>query len=473
MRLGVLLVVSSAALLAASPVDARVVGTPLSRVAGATEFTSDSWLSFGHDDQLTNTSLQEAITVATAPSLHELWNAKLDGAIIASPLVANGVVYASTEAGSVYAFDASDGVVLWTRSFGPIQSYVCGSWGFSSTGVIDPTRGLLYVAAADGHLRALELTTGDVAWSTVITTRPDTEYVWGGLRLLGAQLYVPVASYCDAPDSAGVPAEGRLVDVDVDTTAVRSTFDPVPGVDNLGSIWGWGGVSIEPNGSALYTAIGNSDVFDDSCGCDIDTAGDGDSVVALSPDLREHDANRPSAVPDTGDYDFGAAPVLFDVPGCGSFAAANNKNGYLYVWRRYALSNGPVFSAGIGTPTAPFVGEPSWSASKRMLYDAGTNILHDGITDGEGVTAYSVNADCEFQFEWQKATGKGTQPPPLLLGDVLFAAGGSGGWSALDAHTGAVLWHVDTPSPTLAPASAANGRIFAGTFGGALSAFTT
>ncbi len=60
-----------------------------------------------------------------------------------------------------------------------------------------------------------------------------------------------------------------------------------------------------------------------------------------------------------------------------------------------------------------------------------------------------------------------------MLGDVIFAAGGSGGWSALDARSGEVLWHQDASSPTLAPPIAAAGRIFAGTYGGELDAFGT
>ena len=89
------------------------------------------------------------------------------------------------------------------------------------------------------------------------------------------------------------------------------------------------------------------------------------------------------------------------------------------------------------------------------------------------MTALTFNASCQLRSPWQTAVGRGTQPPPILLGDVLFAAGGSGGWNLVDATTGNVLWHEDTPSLTVAPPIAAGGRILAGGYDGVLTAFGT
>jgi hypothetical protein len=91
---------------------------------------------------------------------------------------------------------------------------------------------------------------------------------------------------------------------------------------NLGGIWGWGGVSAEEDGSVFYTAIGNSRVHSDDCGCFVDDAAFGNRVVALTPDLSVVDSDKPMEVPGTGDNDFGAAPLLFQPKGCPPFAAA-------------------------------------------------------------------------------------------------------------------------------------------------------
>ena len=453
---------------------ARFPGEPAPRPASAAAPSTGDWLAYGRDAQLTNGASQPSINAKTAASLHSLWHADLDGPIVASPLASSGIVYAATEAGSVVALHADTGSTLWKDSFGSVATAACGSWGISSTGAIDTARGLLYVANADGLLRAIDLATGAVEWSLAITGRPSGEYVWGGLRLVGDRLYVPVASYCDAPGSDGVFADGRVVGVDVAAQRIAATYDTVPGSGNLGGVWGWGGVSVEPDASALWTATGNSRVLDATCDCFVDDAGDGNSVVELSLDLQVLASNRPEDIPTALDDDFGAAPVLFDVRGCGAYAAANNKDGNLYVWNREDVGSGPVFKLAIGTASAdPFVGEPSWSAGRETLYDATTNVVIDGKSQGDGVTALRFNANCELRSPWQTAVGHGAQPPPILLGDVLFAAGGSGGWSLISAATGDVLWHEDTPSLTVAPPIAADGRIFAGGYDGVLTAFGT
>jgi outer membrane protein assembly factor BamB len=454
----------------AGSAQARPPGEPERRPIAAETVTGD-WLAYGHDAQLTNDAPQAAITSATAGSLHELWRRGLDGAVIASPLAVGGVVYVATEAGSVYALAAGTGAIVWARSFPLEDSGVCGTWGISSTGAVDLVRGLLYVADADGFVHALSLADGAEAWRVRITDRPATEYVWGGLRLVGGRLYAPVASYCDERDAQGRSAEGRIEAVDLDTHAVTAVFDTVPGPDNLGGVWGWGGVSVDPDSTALWTAVGNSQVTDPACACTIDDAGYGDAVVELTQSLVPLEWDRPASVPARGDDDFGAAPALFDVPGCGPYAAANNKDGYLYIWRRDRFQDGPVAELGIGTRGAPFLGEPSWSSAQNVLFDASTNVPGDAGSLGDGVTAIRFTRECHARVVWQSVTGRGTQPPPLVLGDVLFAAGGSGGWSVIDAITGLVLWRYETAQSTFAPPIAVGGRIFAGDAGGVVHAF--
>jgi len=68
--------------------------------------------------------------------------------------------------------------------------------------------------------------------------------------------------------------------------------------------------------------------------------------------------------------------------------------------------------------------------------------------------------------------GFGNEPPPLIVGDVVFAAGGdSGGFAALSARTGKTLWRFPTGASTYAPVIAAGGRIFEGDLGGTMHVF--
>ena len=359
-----------------------------------------AWTAYGGNTQLTGFSGTSAVTPADARSFGLQWAAQLDGGVVASPLVFDGRAYAATEAGSVYALDLVTGALLWKRTFGTQEAAGgCGTYGVSGTGAIDTKRGLLYVISADGQLQALRLDDGTTApgWPLSLTTRPEVEYDWGGLQIVGDHLYVPFASYCDDVDAQGNAADGRVVAVNLDGPAVDATFDTVPGPDNLGGVWGFGGISAEPDGSAIYTAVGNSWVTDPATGELYDAAGYGDSVVRLTAGLVPVSSDRPATIPTAGDYDFGAAPVLFQPDGCPPLAAANNKDGLLYVWNRDNLAAGPILADGIGTVSAPFVGAPSWSPRRQMLFDGSAGRASaTARTTGDGVTAYAVGPGCTF-----------------------------------------------------------------------------
>jgi hypothetical protein len=439
--------------------------------ASAKPESDASWTSFGHDQQLTAFSDAPTFT-AQVKGFTLACKATLSGAVVASPLatrtMAQGlVVFAATEGGNVYAI-GGQGNVLWQKSIGTvIANGNCGTYGVSSTGVIDSARGLLYVVGASGALHALRLTDGSEAagFPVQVVLRRGTEYVWGGLRLVGSTLYVPVASYCDAPDRRGVPAEGRLVAYDVaQPSAPPAIFDPVPGADNLGGIWGWGGVSVSLDGDVLYTGIGNAEP-------DVD-AGDSDSMVELSADLSETvGVDRPITSGDGTDTDLGAAPMLFKPSGCPALLAANDKSGDLVIWRQDALDEGPYARIPLSDGVNPFVGAPSWSPRTQMLYDS-TATAESAGKRLEGTMALKVTAECGFSKRWFTATGDGTQPQPVVAGDLVADAGGApGGFVVERASTGVVVWRYPTSSATVSPLIEAGGELIGGDWSGHLYAF--
>ncbi len=452
------------------PVAAATAVLIFAATAGAKPEADASWTSFGHDPQITAFADAPAFT-AQVKGLTLAWKATLSGAIVASPLAARTsaqglVVFAATEGGNVYAI-GDQGTVLWHRSIGTVNANGnCGTYGVSSTGVVDTARGVLYVVGASGSLHALRLTDGTEApgYPVQVVSRRRTEYVWGGLRLVGSTLYVPIASYCDAPDRRGVPAEGRLVAYDVaQPSTAAAIFDPVPGADNLRGIWGWGGVSVSLDGDVLYTGIGNAEP-------DVDE-GDSDSMVELSADLSETvGVNRPIASGDGTDTDLGAAPMLFKPSGCPALLAANDKSGDLIIWRQDALDDGPYARIPLSDGLSAFVGAPSWSPRTQMLYDS-TATAQSGSTRLEGTLALKVTAKCGFTKRWFTATGDGTQPQPLVAGDLVADAGGStGGFVVQRAATGVVVWRYPTSAATLSPLIEAGGELIGGDWSGHLYA---
>jgi outer membrane protein assembly factor BamB len=441
-----------------------------------------SWPAYGHDTELTNDVASSSITRSNASALKLAWSDKLDGAVIASPLsvrvrfgmrAPRQLVFVATEGGSVYALTAATGAIVWQRTFPTTKTSACGTFGFSSTGAIDLRRRLLYVAAADGWVHALDLATGAEAphWPMQLLDRPSVEYVWGGLQLIGGRLYVPVASYCDEPDPHGVAAEGRIVAVDPGTAAVTARFDTVPGFGNLGGVWGWGGVAAAPDGSVLYTGVGNSWVMSAACGCQIDDAGYGDKLVALTPDLSTVLAsNKPADVPPQGDQDFGAAPLVFQPNGCPPLVAAKNKLGHLYVWDRTRIGDGPIADFPLGDAKAAFVGAPSYDAARGTFFVSQVTVHGRGT--GYGIAAFAAGPSCALHQIWRSTIGAGNEPPPLVVGDIVFDARGStGGFGALSAVNGHQLWSFATSAQTISPLIEVGGELVGGDVDGTVYAF--
>jgi outer membrane protein assembly factor BamB len=436
-----------------------------------------AWTSYAYDNQLRNAVPSSLLTPRSVTRLASAWQVTLDGPIYASPLSARlggrQVVYAATEAGSVYALDVNNGAVIWQSELGTTTTELCGTWGITSTGAIDLARGLLYVIGASGQLHALSLATGTEAtgYPQQVVSRTNIEYVWGGLRIAGDRLYVPIASYCDVGADNGFP-EGSLLAIALDASTVFSQWNPVPGPDNLGGIWGWGGVSIDPSDGTVYTGVGNSHVWSDECSCFVDNGGYGDRIVALSPDLATVFDSYLPELSLTGDDDFGAAPLLFQPEACPPLAALNNKDGTLYIFNRTHLSAGPIVFIPLGDGVAPFIGAPAWSVSKQMIYSGQSVIYKDGRRLGNGVRAFHVDPGCGFRPIWSKALGDGNQAKPLVVGNVLFATGGEpGGFFALTAGSGQRLWFYPTKGATVAAMITVGGTVVGADTEGTVYAF--
>jgi hypothetical protein len=119
-------------------------------------------------------------------------------------------------------------------------------------------------------------------------------------------VYVPTASYCDRP-----PFQGGVIRVDLTTWAVTPWYPvPVAGGNGGGSVWGWGGVAVDPVGDDVWAATGHAVVGPE---VPTDRAGAADALVDLTADLSQARAvSQPANVPASGDYDFGGIPLCFD-----------------------------------------------------------------------------------------------------------------------------------------------------------------
>ena len=212
-----------------------------------------------YDNARTGAALHETVlTPANVNAAHfgKIGAFQVDGAVYAQPLVLNGVLFVATEHDSVYAFhaDRPNEPPLWHRSFLengvttiPERIVQCPfirpEVGITSTPVIDPASGTLFVLARTlkgrqtfQHLHALDIRTGaeklggprliETAGFDALRENPRA-----ALLLAGGQVIVTWGSSCDIG-----PYHGWVMAYDAKTLRQTAVLNVTPN-GSEGGIW--------------------------------------------------------------------------------------------------------------------------------------------------------------------------------------------------------------------------------------------
>jgi outer membrane protein assembly factor BamB len=421
------------------------------------------WATWGNSPARTGRATSSLLTSRNVARLKKAWTAPLGALVDGQPLYASHVATArgtrdlylvATEAGSVLALDARNGKVVWRAELGAVHLGCAqlpgGSYGVTGAMTYDASRQTLY-AASTNQLWALDVRTGvpEAGWPVTLPFDPKQLHVWGALSQLGTSLYVPTASYCDHP-----PYKGGLIRVDVTTHAVTPWYPvPVPGDNGGGSIWGWAGAAVDPATGQVWAATGNAIP---GPGVANDNAFDADALVELSADLTQTIAvSQPPNIPTTGDYDFGATPLLFRPAGCPPLVAALNKDGDLYLWRRDQVAKGPYQTISLAFPAGLF-GVPAWNSAAGMLYlttTGGYNGYHSGLQ------AFRVSPRCRLQHVWTQPLGSTLDSAPTIANDTVSVTTGTGHVRIFVATTGVRLANFSLGLPMFVPPVAVRGDL--------------
>ena len=295
--------------------DLLLMGTATSQVNVAT---------YHNDNSRTGQNIAEiGLTPANVNvyTFGRFFSVQLDGQVYAQPLVlgkvtisgkSHQVVYVATENDSVYAIDGYNGTIYWKKSFinpptveaAPSNSSEinCGDispqYGITSTPVIDPTTGTLYVVpltlengAIVHRLHALDVTSGaekfggPVQISVASDFDPHQQMNRPGLLLENGHVIIAWGSHCDHVLDFGSlsPYYGWIMSYNASTLAQEATYnddaDNPSGTGENAAIWmSGGGVAADASGN-LYFATGNGDY-----GPNTTTPVDfGCSILKLSP----------------------------------------------------------------------------------------------------------------------------------------------------------------------------------------------
>jgi hypothetical protein len=265
--------------------------------------TAADVVTFHNDNARTGQSLHETVLTPNnvrTPIFGKIGFFTVDGKVDAQPLYlsnvnipgqgAHPVLYVATEHGSVYAFDANNGLGLWNVSLlgsgeGTSDSRGCDEAinpeiGITATPVIDRTQGphgAIYVVAMSRdtsgnyfqRLHALDVTSGaelfggpknitasypgagDNSSGGSVVFDPKQYKDRAALLLLNGVVYTTWASHCDLR-----PYTGWIIGFDASTLTQTSVLNVTPN-GNEGGIWMSGGGPAADAQGNIYLLDGN------------------------------------------------------------------------------------------------------------------------------------------------------------------------------------------------------------------------
>jgi putative pyrroloquinoline-quinone binding quinoprotein len=421
--------------------------------------SSDTWTTFGNGPSRTGAATAPVDARSLKPSFFLPVAGRITAQVLAAPAPGGGAtLFATTSDGRVYAV-TQRGYVLWTRDFGQLATSCpqLDGYGITGTGAIDVATRTLYVADAFGRLHALDLDTGAerAGWPVRVFSDITHEHVWGALLLADGRVYVPTGSYCDTG-----PMEGHVYAVDLGIRNVRAWAAVPAALGGGGGIWGWGGVSYSSRRDSLFLATGNA--FREGN----ETAGYGEHLVELSPDLDVRSASTTPEPTAGADADLVGSPIVFDRPGCGELVAAIKKNGTLFGWRTDDLAAGPLWKVEIERfdESNPVLAQPA--------YDPRLNAIV--VVTGKRIVRVDVGGDCMPHVAWSHALGTTTENGlPTVDGATVWVTLSGKNWTlaAVDAATGTIRTRVPIGGPVLTAPTILDGQVVLGSFVGGVQAF--
>ncbi len=340
-------------------IDAVVDDTALS---GAADDASQ-WLTYGRDYHESRFSPLDQINAANVSELGVAWTFDTGEyrGHEATPLVHNGVIYATRPWSSVFALDARTGEQLW--NFDPLVDKSMG-WKACCDVV---NRGVaiyedkVFVGVIDGRLIALDAETGGVIWE-VMTVDPDRPYtITGAPRVADGKVII-------GNGGAELGSRGYLTAYDANTGAEAWRFWVVPGnpadgfenadVEFAATTWSgnwwevggggnsWDSIIYDPELRLVYVGTGNGSPWSH----ELRSNGEGDnlylsSIVALDVDDGSVDWYYQTTPADNWDYTAVQPLMLADLPINGVLRKVimqAPKNGFFYVLDR---ESGDLISA--------------------------------------------------------------------------------------------------------------------------------
>jgi quinohemoprotein ethanol dehydrogenase len=319
------------------------------------------WLTYGgtYDEQ--RHSRLKAINRDTVKDLGVAWTYELrtGRGVETTPIVHDGVMYATSAWSVLHALDAKTGRELWVhdpRADRAVGAKACCDVVNRGVAIKD---GVVFLGVIDGRLQALDARTGKLLWSTVTVDQSKPYTITGAPRVVKDMVLI-------GNGGAELGVRGYLTAYDVKTGRLRWRFYTVPNPDKkpdgaasdaifakLGNAtWGdtgawtrdggggtvWDSIVFDEANNAIIFGVGNGSPWNAD---KRDPAGRGDnlflsSMVSVDADTGAYRWHFQGTPRDNWDYTATQTIILADLP-LGPKGATRRvamqapKNGFFYV----------------------------------------------------------------------------------------------------------------------------------------------
>ncbi|XP_043705157.1 polyvinylalcohol dehydrogenase-like [Telopea speciosissima] len=438
--------------------------------------SASDWLNHGKDIYNSRYASEEfKISPGSVKKMELKWEffAK---SITATPSIFSGTLYFPSWNGSIYAIKECDGSVVWERNVSDLTGlnatgFVGGVLNVSLARATPTVAGDLLIIGIYGPavVIAVERATGDLVWSTMLDTHPRAVITMSGTAFNGA-FYVGTSSLEESLNSSQCCTfRGSLSKLDIQTGTILWQTYTLP--DNGGQLGGYAGGSIWGSSPSIdvirnhvYIATGNlysapqyvkdcqakennqtTPTQPDKC---IEPGNHENSFLAFDMDTGNitwyrqlggydiwfiacNNLSTPNCPPGPNpDADFGEAPMMLTIfvnETRQDILVAVQKSGYAWALDR---DTGDIIWATFAGPGS-FLGGGIWGAATDGLR------VYTNIENG-GQKNFTLTPSKENTT--------------------------AGGWVAMDASTGKVIWSIANPSnaTSYGPVTVANGVLFAG-----------
>jgi alcohol dehydrogenase (cytochrome c) len=457
---------------------------------------TDGWTSYHGDYSGRRFSTLKQINTSNINALSLAWVFRANvnqGAIKASPLVVNGVMY-FTLPSHVWAIDARTGREIWHQTWKTQGGITIGNRG---VGILGDT---LYVETTDCYLLALNLKDGKEKWRKTICDLD--QFFFGSTSPIIVKNHVITGISGDDLDRAGYiqshdPVTGKMqwrwYVVPQKMSEPGSETWPNEEAMKHGGGMTWQPITYDPELNLIYVATGNPQpviAHKNRAGANLFT----ESIVALNPDTGKMVWYFQCSPHDTHDWDATQVPVLFDGEINGQkrkLIAQASRNGLFFVLDRATGKNisstefvktnwikgfdakgqpipnpakDPQVDGALVTPNqygATNWPPPSFSPDTGLFYVNSFRAfsiyyIYDpdldnpqgwGGTDRGGWQEAMMQAidyktgKIRWSHKWE---GGGSRSGVLsTAGNLVFTGDGTNNFVALDARTGEALWHAN------------------------------